>query len=385
MLLRPFKAYALTVLILSFLTVASTESQSQNLLEIKQAAGNFYMLHNDTKSDIAFSDQLVISHQEDTAILLLQIESGGFIAMSANRNTQPVVAYSFQGYHDLNNIPSPAQNWFNTMSEKISRTQNNPKTEKQWQALLSKSRNPGLRTSFLLTTKWGQGCYYNELCPETGNDSTYCGHAVVGCVATAAAQIMNFWEHPQYGTGSHSYDTDYFGTQSADFSATEYLWDQMPDSVGSQNIPVATLMYHVGVAYEMQYTATSSGAAIAPEPLENFFSYSPNANRIRRLWNELTTSNASIMERIRGAGGALMDNLDRFRFVVQDRMLPVLRGQQAIERTTGTKLPNHVNAYQTEVTFTGKTGRHLFEIDEDYTKPIIQLIAKTNGALTTEN
>ncbi|MGM0626149.1 MAG: C10 family peptidase, partial [Bacteroidota bacterium] len=280
MLLRPFKAYALTVLILSFLTVASTESQSQNLLEIKQAAGNFYMLHNDTKSDIAFSDQLVISHQEDTAILLLQIESGGFIAMSANRNTQPVVAYSFQGYHDLNNIPSPAQNWFNTMSEKISRTQNNPKAEKQWQALLSKSRNPGLRTSFLLTTKWGQGCYYNELCPETGNDSTYCGHAVVGCVATAAAQIMNFWEHPQFGTGSHSYDTDFFGTQSADFGATEYLWDQMPDSVGSQNIPVATLMYHVGVAYEMQYTATSSGAAIAPEPLENFFSYSPNANRI---------------------------------------------------------------------------------------------------------
>ncbi|MFW5767016.1 MAG: Spi family protease inhibitor, partial [Bacteroidota bacterium] len=107
MLLQPFKPFALTALILSFLIIASTASQSQNLREIRQAAEYFYTLQNDTKSEVEFSDQRILSHHGDTSILLLQIEKGGFIAMSANRKAQPVLAYSFQGYHDLNNIPAP--------------------------------------------------------------------------------------------------------------------------------------------------------------------------------------------------------------------------------------------------------------------------------------
>ncbi len=280
MFIKTIKTIALTIFLSAYLIFASTESKSQDYQEIKQAAKNFYSLQNKTKSAIEFSDENIISHNGNPTILLLQIENGGFIAMSTHRNTQPVIAYSFQGYHDMKNIPAPAQNWFNEAGMKILSISkiSNPKAEKQWQMLLSKSSNSAFRSSFLLTTKWGQSCYYNELCPEATNGP--CGHAVVGCVATAAAQVMNFWEHPQFGTGSHSYNPPLFDTQYADFGATEYLWDQLSDSVGEQNIPVATLMYHCGVAYEMQYTATSSGAAIAPEPLIDFFSYSPNANRI---------------------------------------------------------------------------------------------------------
>ncbi len=278
MLLKNTRAFALTLLLSSCLIFSSAELKSQGIKEIRQAAENFCTLHNNATSEIAFSDQRMLSHHGDTTILLLQITNGGFIAMSAGKNTQPVLAYSFQGYHDLNNIPAPVQNWFKAVSEKISQAKNNPKAEKQWNALLSKNTTSGVRSSFLLTTKWGQGCHYNELCPE--DDNGPCEHAVVGCVATAAAQIMNHWEHPQFGTGTHSYDAPSYGTQTADFGSTEYLWDQMPDSVGEQNIPVATLMYHCGVAYEMQYSASSSGSAIAAQPLEDYFSYSPNAHRI---------------------------------------------------------------------------------------------------------
>jgi hypothetical protein len=278
MFIKTIKAIALTIFISASFIFSSFESKSQDYQEIKQAAENFYLLNTNAKSTVAFSNERIIFHNENPTILLLQIENGGFIAMSANRNAQPVLAYSFQGNHDLNKIPAPAQNWFIAISENISQIQNNPKAEKQWSALLNKSVNPGLRTTFLMTTKWGQGCYYNELCPEATNGP--CEHTVVGCVATAAAQVMKFWEHPQFGTGSHSYETALFGTQYADFGATEYLWEQMPDSVGEQNIPVATLMYHCGVAHEMEYTATSSGSNIAAHPLIDFFSYSPNAKRI---------------------------------------------------------------------------------------------------------
>ncbi len=103
------------------------------------------------------------------------------------------------------------------------------------------------------------------------------------------------------------------------------------------------------------------------------------------MWDELTRSGATVFERIQGAGGAINDAVDRARFNLQDRFLPVLRAQQAIERDTGAPLSDRYNAYATETTFSGKAGRHLYEIDEDYTKPIIAIIAGTNGGLTADN
>ncbi|MBE0567565.1 MAG: C10 family peptidase [Krumholzibacteria bacterium] len=53
-----------------------------------------------------------------------------------------------------------------------------------------------------LTSTWDQGSPYNDDCPvlTPGSDE----HVVVGCVATAAAQIMRYWESPYRGTGSTS-------------------------------------------------------------------------------------------------------------------------------------------------------------------------------------
>lgn len=64
----------------------------------------------------------------------------------------------------------------------------------------------------LLDTEWGQGCVYNELCPEEGivqvtwglgfvqeyecGGDLPCGHFRTGCVATAMAQVINYFEHP---------------------------------------------------------------------------------------------------------------------------------------------------------------------------------------------
>jgi len=50
----------------------------------------------------------------------------------------------------------------------------------------------------------------------------------------------------------------------------------MPDSVGNLNPAVATLMYHCGVAVEMDYASTSSASWLQTAPLCNYFSYSPN-------------------------------------------------------------------------------------------------------------
>ncbi|PIY05561.1 MAG: peptidase, partial [Bacteroidetes bacterium CG_4_10_14_3_um_filter_31_20] len=62
------------------------------------------------------------------------------------------------------------------------------------------------------------------------------------------------------GQGTHSYNSQWHGIQSADFGATTYDWASMPDTLTSSNLAVATLMYHVGVSVNMDYYDNSSGS-----------------------------------------------------------------------------------------------------------------------------
>jgi phage anti-repressor protein len=139
----------------------------------------------------------------------------------------------------------------------------------------------------LLTDSWGQGCYYNNLCPEDANGS--CGHVVTGCVATSFAQILHYWGYPATGMGSHTYTPTGYPTQTANFGATTYNWANMPNSLSSSSSStqvnaVATLMWHCGVAVEMNYGPTGSGASSSdiPYALVNYFGYSENLSVVSR-------------------------------------------------------------------------------------------------------
>ena len=118
--------------------------------------------------------------------------------------------------------------------------------------------------------RWNQGKPYNDKCP---------GNSVTGCVATAFSMIMNYWNWPEHGWGSHSYNgadnpAAYgnwtFGVQSADFQHTYYDWGHMPDVLMINDDEtaieaVSTLCYQVGVALDMNYSPNGSGTWSLPE------------------------------------------------------------------------------------------------------------------------
>ena len=56
----------------------------------------------------------------------------------------------------------------------------------------------------LINSKWDQSLPYNLQCPKDIK-STEGDNCVTGCVATAMAQVMNFYKYPNSGTGSHTY------------------------------------------------------------------------------------------------------------------------------------------------------------------------------------
>ncbi len=147
----------------------------------------------------------------------------------------------------------------------------------------------------LLTTSWDQNYPYNIYCPMGDG-----GRTIVGCVATAASQVMAYWQWPPHGTGSSSYwwsgdyscDGSTSGRQlSADYS-DPYDWPNFVDECGTctqaQKEAIAELCYEVGVAYEMSYGRCGSGAytADALYVFPEYFLYDESINRQNRSSND---------------------------------------------------------------------------------------------------
>jgi len=128
------------------------------------------------------------------------------------------------------------------------------------------------------TASWGQGQYYHDVVvANNGNNSKI----PTGCTATAMAIKFRFHEWPITGNGSHSYydkkidDKDKIHyNHSVNFAAQIYNWDNMPvTNLTAPNLDVATLMYHCGVAVEMNYEENGSSAEIDESAIHKYFRY----------------------------------------------------------------------------------------------------------------
>ncbi|MDE6207937.1 MAG: C10 family peptidase [Muribaculaceae bacterium] len=110
----------------------------------------------------------------------------------------------------------------------------------------------------LLTTTWDQGAPYNNLCPLIDGQ-----RSVAGCVATAMAQVMKYYEWPQASTPTISYELN--GT-TLTAPARKFNWDNMLDSYAgsytwAQGNAVAQLIQSAGYAVQMDYSPVASGAS----------------------------------------------------------------------------------------------------------------------------
>lgn len=245
----------------------------------------------------------------------------GFVIISADDAVRPVLGYSTNNdFAEVGNISPEVSYWLDWYAQQIYAVQqNNLKAtdaiHEEWDNLLQDVDLSGgegdvaqkvTGVAPFLATTWGQLPYYNDLCPATpyaSSNPTY--HAPAGCVATAMAQIMKYWETPTTtGTGSHSYGSSTVGgTLSANFGNTIYEWNNMPNTLTSSSSPaekdaIATLMYHCGVSVNMDYDIDASGAlvinhgnssmACSQNAMTSYFGYSSSIQGYER--NEFTDS-----------------------------------------------------------------------------------------------
>ena len=248
----------------------------------------------------------------------------GFILVAGDDRSIPILGYSEEGSFDYDNMPTNARAWIMHYEEELAwiiandaepyeTTADEWKTLRKGGSLAAKggSVNP------LVKTQWNQSPYYNNLCPY---NSSVNKRTVTGCVATAMAQVMKFWNYPTQGRSYHSYNCEYYGTQSANFANTTYDWSNMPtklsnSSSSTQVNAVATLMYHCGVSIDMNYGYDGSSASTqnVPNALITYFKYDNGAHYVRKSnysesnWTTLiqTELNAGrpVLYRGQGEGG----------------------------------------------------------------------------------
>jgi hypothetical protein len=190
----------------------------------------------------------------------------GFIAISADDVVLPVLAYSDEGVFDPNTMHSSIQKWFQGYADQIryaiiNKLEATEEIQTQWNDLLAGNQPLTRRGSVapLISVKWDQSPYVNDLCPY---DNFYKKRAITGCVATAMAQVLKYWQYPATGTGFHSYSHSNYGTISSSFGSHTYNYSNMPQYVNSSNNDVAQLMFDCGVSVEMGYSVSSSGAYV---------------------------------------------------------------------------------------------------------------------------
>lgn len=216
-------------------------------------------------------------------------DKGGFVIISAEDATHPVLAYSDKGSYIIPKDNNNVAWWLNCRKQEIEYARAHNMTASagisaEWNGLMnnsgSKTHSPFSIVGPLLQTTWDQSWPYNAMCP---------GGFVTGCVATAMAQIMKYWSYPPGGHGSTGYwDEQAYSYQnnigyiSADFDTSHYDWAAMPWSVSNTNNPVPGLMYDCGVSVNMDYSVQSGSWVItgdypvcAQVAFVKYFGYNP--------------------------------------------------------------------------------------------------------------
>ena len=193
----------------------------------------------------------------------------GFVVVAGDDDMGDVLAYSTEGTLDT----LQANPGVKLLLEAYRQTYD---VLKEGRVMVQRKARSGLfskTVSPLLKSKWGQSHPFNA---QTG-------YPYSGCVATAVAQMMYYYQWPAQGSGKNEYRVTYYNTmKSADFSQSHYDWANMlPDynypvsATKEQEDAVALLMNDVGVASFMQYTPASSGTQgiFAYQALQKNFDY----------------------------------------------------------------------------------------------------------------
>ncbi len=240
----------LTLLLLTMCTAA--RAQQIDIADATKAARNFWIKSSIEQRKVRQDFEIELSYTaktDDEVQFYIFNSADGFVIVSGDQCTESILGYSESGTFSYDDAPENFKWWLNQYSSQIhAAIATGRKAAKEYRLASKADVTP------LLTTQWNQFAPYNG---KLAN-SNY----ATGCVATAMAQVMKYYNYPAAST----YNT--------------YSWDNMLDTytaglyTQAQADAVATLMYDAGLSVNMSYGTTSSASVRSvTSALVNQFSY----------------------------------------------------------------------------------------------------------------
>ncbi|MBO4871499.1 MAG: C10 family peptidase [Muribaculaceae bacterium] len=257
----------------------------------------------------------------------------GFVIVSGDDRTTPILGYSDTGHFDETKIPANMKSWLEGYAQQIKALET--MSDSQVAQCLSAPRRAAVPTrnsvAPMVTAKWDQARPYWNQCPEfmsVENGDTIGEFAYTGCVATAMAQIMKYHNWPARPTKTiPSYLVTFYSEKVDDYRTfyTDSLppinfdWQHMLDTyTGAESQvytdAVAWLMVYAGCATEMQYGLSFSSTTDPKIPIafNEYFDY--NAKLVYRsdydeqawadmVYEELAAGRPMIYNGRAGSGG----------------------------------------------------------------------------------
>ena len=241
---------------------------ASNFIHQQTAKGSF-------RSHVALND-IKLVHAEASSVVTnandyyaFNITGGGFVIIAGEDRAPQVLGYSDKGQFDFNRLPYGLQGLLDGFKQEIEFLQTYKGDDLIPAPQSLNASSSGVEP--LIKTTWGQEDPYDWQCP------VYQGlYSAVGCVATAMAQVMKYWQYPE-GSGSISgyycstirqnlqalpattfnYSLMLNSYCHWDYDLHELIQDTYTDAQGQE---VAKLSRYCGQAVDMNYHPDGSGA-----------------------------------------------------------------------------------------------------------------------------
>jgi len=277
------------VILICLLILGFIRAQTISFEELNRASQKLMKTKN-PEAVLRGTDTLV-SDENRPVGFVFRFAPAGFIITSASELTRPVYGYSFTGDFNFSGPESRKIKSIiiHDLQNRIRQTDRLPMTRKraitqEWEQFLSgrllmspfqqwppEGTTP---SGGWITTNWTQSAPYNSMCPMDLNAGV---RSVVGCPATAMAQILNY--HETLNSISFNDGDDYYHSYGAgnqywiddDHVARSFpSWDSLNTWLSSMEYayqiqaPISTemkaaLSFACGVAAHQVYTASVSG------------------------------------------------------------------------------------------------------------------------------
>ena len=263
-----------------------------------------------------------IEHEGDVIAYVFNLNPSGFVVVASNDKVEPIVSFSREGYFDPLVHREFADMLISDLSLRYIEYKDNEKSGSAgglsvvWEKLSeSGSYDLGggnavdeisdVRVAPFLETKWGQssddGSLSGELCYNYYTPNNY----PAGCVATAVAQIVRYFEYPVVGVGSlfNSIEVDgevvspYPYLRGGDGFGGAYDYELMVGVTSNgvteaQRSAIGGLLFDCGVALGSSYWESNTSAMLsnAKPALEYYFDY----NSASGGWDEFSLMNGLV-------------------------------------------------------------------------------------------